>query len=404
VKIAIFGGSFNPVHLGHLFLADGVISTFGYDRVIMIPTFQSPFKPGAQVTPPEDRLDMLAASITADPRLSVDDCEIRRQGVSYTIDTLADIEKRYMPEGKPALILGDDLARDFPKWKKAGEIAERADIIIARRISAGDLFFPFPHRWLRNEIMDLSSGVVRDRIRQGESWHYLVPPGARMIIEDRHLYGVQSPVPQAPESSLSSGEEVFPQTLSWSLIGSIETAVRLALPSGRFLHSRNTALLAHDICRQFHLDGIAGYLAGIAHDMCKSLPEDELIRLAGRDGQGISKGEYKKISLLHARAAAVLLKDRFGVHNEDVLEAIRFHTTGDMSMGPLAKAVFIADKIEPSRGQVDSRLRDLRRYQSLDNLFAVVVDETVAYLSSRNVDISESTRRLLAAIHKRRER
>jgi nicotinate-nucleotide adenylyltransferase len=398
VRLAILGGSFNPVHLGHLFLADGVISAFGYDRVIMIPTFQSPFKPGAQITPPEDRLDMLAASITADPRLTVDPCEIRRQGVSYTIDTLGDIERRYLPQGKPGLILGDDLARDFPKWKKAREIAERSDIIIAHRISAGELPFPFPHKRLQNEIMDLSSGVVRDRIRQGESWRYLVPPGVRFLIEDRGLYGVKSPPP--PEV-LPGGEGISPQRVSWEFIGVVETLVRSKLTPGRFLHSRNTALLTHDICLRFHLDAVAGYLAGIAHDMAKSLPEDELIRLVGNDGQGISPMEHKKPSLLHARAAAVLLKDRFGVHNEGVLEAVRLHTTGDMSMGPLAKAVFIADKIEPSREEVDPRLRDLRRYQDLDELFTAAVDETVVYLSSRNVEISESTRRLLAVIHKK---
>jgi nicotinate-nucleotide adenylyltransferase len=403
VRLAILGGSFNPVHLGHLFLADGVISAFGYDRVILIPAFQSPFKPGAQAAPPEDRLDMLAASIAADPRLTVDDCEIRRKGVSYTIDTLGDIKKRYLPEGKPALILGDDLARDFSRWKKAGEIAEQADIIIAHRMNSEELPFPFPHRRLKNEIMDLSSRVVRDRIRRGGNWRYLVPPGARFLIEDRGLYGIPPPdSPRPPEGALPGAGGLPPKTVSWELAGGIETAVRSLLPPGRFLHSRNTALLAHDICRRFHLDPVAGYLAGIAHDIGKPLPEDELIRLARRDGQGISPMEYKKVSLLHARAGAVLLKDRFGVHNEDILEAVRLHTIGDRSMGPLAKAVFIADKIEPSREQVTDRLREPARYPGLDELFAAVVDETVAYLSSRNVDISESTRRLLAAIHKRR--
>ncbi|MDR1107917.1 MAG: nicotinate (nicotinamide) nucleotide adenylyltransferase [Spirochaetaceae bacterium] len=400
MKIAILGGSFNPVHLGHLFLADGVISAFGYDRVILVPAFQSPFKPDARITPPEDRLDMLLASLTADPRLTVEDCEIRRKGVSYTIDTLEDIYRRYLPEGKPALILGDDLARDFPQWKKAGEIAEKADIIVAHRISAAEIPFPFPHRRLNNEIMDLSSGMIRDRILRGESWRYLVPPGARLLIEDRGLYGVKKPAP--PSGEAPEPRAVSLQTVSWELVGGIENAVRGLLPPGRFLHSRNTALLACDLCRRFHLDGAAGYLAGITHDMAKVLPEDELLRLAGSDGGEISKAEYKKVSLLHARAGAVLLKERFGLHNEDILEAVRLHTTGDISMGPLAKAVFIADKIEPSREQVEDRLRDLNRYQSLDELFTAVVEETVVYLSSRNVDISESTRRLLAAIHKRK--
>jgi nicotinate-nucleotide adenylyltransferase len=343
---------------------------------------------------------MLIASLTADPRLTVDDCEIRRKGISYTIDTLEDIKKRYLPEGKPALILGDDLARDFPKWKKAGEIAERADIIVARRMTAGELPLPFPHRRLNNEIMDLSSGQVRDRIRRGESWRYLVPPGARLLIEDRGLYGIEKTA--SPQTPTGSGTGAFSlQTVSWELAGGIETAIRSILPRGRFLHSRNTALLASDICRRFHLDGAAGYLAGITHDMAKSLPEDELLRLAARDGGGISKTEYKKVSLLHARAGAVLLTERFGIYNEEILEAVRFHTTGDVSMGSLAKAVFIADKIEPSREQVEDRLRDLNRYRSLDELFTAVVEETVVYLSSRNVDISESTRRLLAAIHQR---
>ena len=118
MKLAVLGGSFNPVHVGHLFLADAALAGLDYDRVILVPAFQSPFKIGAEGASPQDRMDMLAASIAGDPRLTIDDCEIRRQGVSFTIDTLTDIIARYKPEGKIGLILGDDLVSAFDKWRQ----------------------------------------------------------------------------------------------------------------------------------------------------------------------------------------------------------------------------------------------------------------------------------------------
>jgi nicotinate-nucleotide adenylyltransferase len=174
----------------------------------------------------------------------------------------------------------------------------------------------------------------------------------------------------------------------------------------RFLHSRNTALLAYDLCQRLGLEGQAGYLAGISHDMCKSFTDEELTRFARMDGGPVSRLERKKPSLLHARAAAVLLRERFGIHNRDILEAVRLHTSGGAEMGPLAKLIYIADKIEVSRERVSPELRDMARtvdsLDGLEPLFAAALDETVAYLRSRKLDISEGTLRLLEAIHKRR--
>jgi nicotinate-nucleotide adenylyltransferase len=419
VKLAILGGSFNPVHIGHLFLADAALSAFGYDRIILIPAFQSPFKTDAQPASPADRLDMLAASISGDPRFTIDDCEIRREGISYTIDTIAYITGRYRPQGKPGLIIGDDLARNFHLWKKAGEISEQADIIIARRLSSGEADFSFPYKKLSNEIMDISSGLIRERILKGQNWRYLVPAGARYIIEDRRLYGLNSPhrvhTPRPPEPAaetlsvkpFSAGP--FPkdapsgEKISWEIIVFIENTVRRMVSPSRFLHSRNTALLAWDLCLRFGLDPQAGYLAGIAHDICKHLPEDELKRLILAGGGSLSKQERKKSSLLHAGAAAVLLRYRFGIHNKDVLDAVRYHTTGGADMGKLAKVVYIADKIEISRQDVDPGLWELSRSAGLDHLFDAVFRQTLAYLRSQEIDLSYGTRRLLAAMRKRKE-
>ena len=410
MKLAVLGGSFNPVHIGHLYLADAVLTGLGYDRIVLVPAFQSPFKPGAETASPKDRVDMLAASIPADPRLTIDDCEIKREGVSYTIDTLKDIIDRYSPDGKPGLILGDDLASTFYKWRNPGEIAELADIIIARRLSESGVdpaqgascsgetvvgeaarkagSFSYPYKALDNEIVDVSSSLIREKISRGEAWRYLLPRGARRVIEDRQLYGCKS-------REGSSFEEI---------ICRIENDARASLDTSRFIHSRNTALMAWDLCRRFGLDPEKGYMAGIAHDMCKRLDKGELMRLAHQDGGSFSKLELAKPGLLHARAAAVMVRVKYGVTDSDIIEAIRYHTTGANEMGPYSKVVYVADKIEMSRPGVDPVLREMGRSADLDTLLAAVLGDTVAYLKSRQLDISYGTKRLLAAMHKRNKK
>ena len=399
MKLAILGGSFNPVHIGHLFLADAVLADLGYDRVILVPAFQSPFKTGAEGASPPDRMDMLAASIPGDPRLTIEDCEICREGISYTVDTLKDIIARYEPGGKPGLILGNDLASTFHKWRNPDEIAELADIIIARRLAEPEPpAFPYPYRALENEIINISSQLIREKISRAGAWRYLVPSGARYIIEERGLYGFSGLTDS--KNADDTGEKRTPAGLLESIIR-IENDVRVALSTSRFMHSRNTAILSWDLCRRFGLDPQKGYLAGIAHDMCKNTGVDDLKHLAQGDGGGLSKMEQAKTSLLHARAAAVLLRRKYGITDKDVTEAIRYHTTGTRDMGALAKVVYIADKIEITRTDVEPVLRKLSRSADLDFLFSAVLDNTVAYLKSHQLDISYGTRRLLVAMNKR---
>ncbi|MDR0722710.1 MAG: nicotinate (nicotinamide) nucleotide adenylyltransferase [Treponema sp.] len=401
MKLAILGGSFNPVHMGHLVLADTVLSALRYDRIILIPAYQSPFKQGAVGGSPQDRLDMLAASIPGDPRFTMDDCEIKRKGVSYTIDTIKDIMARYRPEGKLGLVLGDDLAGNFLSWREASEIMSQVDIIIAHRIAAASESFPYPHKRLNNAIIEISSAVLRDRIQDQGNWRYLVPAGARGIIEDRKLYGY---IPPEACGTVPGVPSIPAAPSTWELISEVETAVRRAVSFSRFLHSRNTALLCWDLCIRFGLDPQKGYLAGISHDMCKSLGEEEMFFWARMDEKEIEAIERKKPSLLHGRAAAVVLKNRFNLHDEGILEAVRLHTTGGMGMGPLAKVVYIADKLEISRGDLDPTIQDLRETANLDRLFEAVLEETVGYLRSQALDISEGTLRLFETVHKRNSR
>jgi len=382
MRLAILGGSFNPVHLGHLFIADAVLESLHYDRIALIPAYRSPFKLAAQdmESTSRDRLEMLAASVAGDPRLTVDDCEIRREGISYTVDTVKDIIRRYALCNKPGLIIGDDLAAEFLQWHNSAELLELADIIIARRSNVADFSCGFPHTLISNETMDISSQMVRQRIQEGGAWRYLVPAAARNIIEDRRLYGYSDATEETPQKTIIRLEE----------------AVREGLSLERYLHSRHTAILAADLCVRFGIDPRQGYLAGIAHDLGKHLKDDELLALAKSDGRPISKLEEKKPALLHGRATAVLLQKRYNIQNEDILEAVAMHTGGGEGMCRLSKIVYIADKVEFSREKVDPNLRAMcYTEENLDSIFMAVLDQTVSWLRSRKIDLSNETLQLL---------
>jgi nicotinate-nucleotide adenylyltransferase len=385
VKLGILGGSFNPVHLGHLFIADKALAALKLDRVVMIPANISPFKLVEEGIPigcsPGDRLEMLAAAVAGDSRLTVDDCEIKREGVSYTIDTLKDITARYTPDDKPFLIIGDDLAGDFPKWRDSKDILQLADIVIARRLNSKKIKYPFPNISVVNDVMDISSHTIRQMISEGKDWKSLVPAAVAAIIEDKRLYGYAE---TGPESEGCSHKAVL----------RIEKEARETLSMERFLHSRNTAILASDLCLRFGLDPVAGYLAGIAHDLCKQFDPQNMLKLVKSDGRKISALEKDRPNLLHGRAAAVLLTERFSIHNKDILEAVACHTSGSENMGPLAKVIYIADKTEVSRN-IDPALRKMLYDSDLDSILFAVVKKTISKLQSKKLDLSEDTLKLL---------
>lgn len=188
MRTAIFGGTFNPIHLGHLAIADEVIAQTDCDRVLFVPANIPPHKevddPGAR-----HRLAMIQASIAGDSRFSVSDCEIARAGVSYTIDTIRYLVGRGLVEPKPCLIVGDDLLQGFGGWKESAALLEECSLIVVHRQYKECVPFTAPHRYLGNLRLPISSTLVRERVRAGGAWRYLVPNAARAIIQEQGLYG-----------------------------------------------------------------------------------------------------------------------------------------------------------------------------------------------------------------------
>ena len=163
----------------------------------------------------------------------------------------------------------------------------------------------------------------------------------------------------------------------------------------RYEHSVRVAEMCARMCRQYGMDARKGYLAGIGHDMCKDFSDEELIELAGRDGDAISDFERKKPALLHGRAAAVMLKESFKVVDPEILEAVANHTSGIIGMCDLTKCLFLADKIEPGRPQSTVEYRENLLAMTLNQMLYSVLEENYQYLTKHKIEIAPGTREMI---------
>jgi len=180
--IGVFGGTFDPVHVGHLAIANAALDELGLDRVYFVPAHRSPLKPDGPVASAEDRLAMLTAAIRDEPRFRVSSIELERSGPSFTVDTLESLRE----EGKLFLILGSDAYSDFERWREPARIRELATIVLAARPGAPNA--PAGARMLDSPLMDISSRELRARAARGRSLRYLVPREALRYIEEHRLY------------------------------------------------------------------------------------------------------------------------------------------------------------------------------------------------------------------------
>jgi nicotinate-nucleotide adenylyltransferase len=185
VRTAIFGGTFNPVHNGHLHLAATVCAELDYAGVVFVPAHVPPHKDADELIAGSHRLAMLRRAVAGHDAFRVDSCELDRRGVSYTIDTVRCLGA---VRGRLGVIIGDDLAADYKSWREAPMLAREADLILGRRLD-GSATLPFPHQVVRNVQLPLSSRLIRDRLRAGLPVDHLTPPAVLEYILSHGLYG-----------------------------------------------------------------------------------------------------------------------------------------------------------------------------------------------------------------------
>ncbi|MGA2764241.1 MAG: nicotinate (nicotinamide) nucleotide adenylyltransferase [Spirochaetia bacterium] len=189
MRAVILGGTFNPVHYGHLFIAEEVRSSFGYDAAIFVPANQPVHKDPSPILPAAHRLEMLRRAVKGHPEFLVVESEIKRGGPSYSIDTVEELQEKLPLTGKPGFLIGDDLVEGFPAWKDARRLSLMVDLFVARRTLAGPLPLEYPHRVVPNTVIPISSSEIRKRISEGRTVRFLLPDVVLDYIKANKLYG-----------------------------------------------------------------------------------------------------------------------------------------------------------------------------------------------------------------------
>jgi len=190
VRIGVFGGTFDPPHVGHLLLAADACDALSLDRLIFVPAGAQPFKVETPaVATPENRLEMVSLAAGDDPRYAVEDTEIRREGLSYTVDTLEEIA-RNNPRAELFLLIGEDTLSGFSGWKQPQRIRELATLAVMQRTGSSDSTEPRAKGVLAMSTrrVDVSSTEIRKRLADGKSIRGFVPDPVERYIASRGLY------------------------------------------------------------------------------------------------------------------------------------------------------------------------------------------------------------------------
>lgn len=188
-KVGVFGGTFDPIHMGHLITAQSVRELRELDKIIFIPAFISPHKSNAEPSSTLHRLNMIKIAIEDVPFFECSDIEIKKGGVSYTVDTLRELKKIY---DEIEFIIGYDNIFSFNKWKDPDEILKLAKIIVLKRKSSQPP--PFEDKYYHQAIfvqtrgIEISATDIRERVKRGQPIHYLVPQKVKEYIFKNNLY------------------------------------------------------------------------------------------------------------------------------------------------------------------------------------------------------------------------
>jgi nicotinate-nucleotide adenylyltransferase len=189
MKLGIYGGSFDPIHLGHLLVAQAAMEELGLDRLFFIPAAQSPFKPETKPASDTVRLQLLRLALAGKANCEIDEQEIRRGGISYSVDTLRAYAEKF-PGAQLFYLIGADNAAKLNAWREPAELARLAEFVTVPRPGGAEAIFPPPFRGraLKGFPFGVSSSEIRARVKTGLPIENLVPPAVAEAIRVDRFY------------------------------------------------------------------------------------------------------------------------------------------------------------------------------------------------------------------------
>ena len=387
MRIGIYGGTFNPPHLGHLNSARFALEALELDRLLFIPAATPPHKTLPNGSPTaRQRLEMMelaADSLLLEGKVTVSDMELEREGKSYTADTLTQLHEKY-PNDELWLLMGTDMLLTLNRWYRPETICGLAHLAAFCRDRDDDVSVLEQQAWILHEqygadaqvlylprITEISSTQIRSALEEGRGSDCLPVPVYGYILR-HHLYGTKADLTRLKDEEL--------EACSLSMVY-----------AKRHAHIRGVASEAVKLAKKWGADPALAWKAGILHDCTKYLPLEEHLKICEKYGILLDDMERSSEKLLHSKTGAALARHLYG-QCDQVYDAIFCHTTGKPDMTLLEKIIYLADYMEPNRAF--EGVEEMRRlcYEDLDKGLLYALQMSVDELNHRGVPLHPNTR------------
>lgn len=304
-KIGVLGGTFNPIHEGHIYIAKQAMRKLELDEVLLVPNKVSPFRVNEDIVSFSHRYAMCMKAVEKEPNIQVTDIENTLSVPSYTVETIRELTKD--SEDEYYLLIGDDQAEQFKKWKDYREILKMVKVAVFSRNNE-KLDLDFPHVMISCELHPASATEIRNG-----NFLYLNTDVKDYILRNE-LY--------------------------------LNDIVRSKMSEKRYLHSVSVQKLSKELAELHGLDIHKASLAGLLHDICKEMNKEMMEEYMELEDDW-ARSTHPNVH--HQFVGARYVEEKLQIHDTDILNAIRYHTTGGID-NPYVYILFIADKTEPTRG------------------------------------------------------
>ena len=385
-RIGIYGGSFNPPHIGHIQAAKQAVEALNLDKLLVIPAGIAPHKDMPDNTPtPQHRLDMLRLTLADCPEIEVSDLEVNREGPSYTWETIGHLREMY-PDACLILFMGTDMFLSIHTWKNPEFILKNATLGVFYRGDKGEAQAIEAKKaeleaqgarveLVQNVVIPISSTQMR-RLLAFRCAGAFLPEGVLDYIREHRLYDTRADWKNLPMDKL-------------------EQVVISLLKPNRVAHVLGCRDTAVELAKHWGADVTDAARAGILHDITKAIDGPLQLTLCEAYGKMLDDFSRKYPKTLHALTGSMVAERIFG-ENEAVVSAIRHHTTGKADMNLLEMIIYVADYMEPNRNFPGvERLRELA-FTDIRAALKLGLEMTLEHLKRQGSEVSPESREALA--------
>ena len=405
VRLGFMGGTFDPIHMGHLRVAEEMRLALSLDAVVFIPTGNPVFKKDQKVTDAHVRLEMCRRAVQSNPHFDVSPIEVEREGDTFTVDTLRELRDHFPSNVRFFFIVGSDSAITVGKWRGCAEIAQLASLAVAegRPGSAGEdelreaimAAAPFDLHIVHVSPLKVASRELRAELAEGGRCRYLIPECVRDYIFEHGLYETDHiHVPSVCSETECDASDV----LSKAFFKARKVELEKRVGAKRYAHSLGVSEACVELAKTYGVDVKKARLAGLLHDWDKGMDDDQararVVELDMVDEVNPWVVEHMP-RVLHGYTAARALGREFPQIPGDILQAIDRHTTAAEDMSELDMVLYIADAIEPGRqfGRIDE-LRAAVGNVSLEELYYQTYEYWTFLLFERRKTLHPDTMRI----------